>query len=178
VIEGAFLRELFFGLTFCMLLLSGCAAPSSSYMDAPYVGGLYAKTAEVGYPGDFRPVESVGVITHDAIITIKKVTQDGVPVELRTFKSDTYLQPTGRYQLHLLPGLYQVEFCFYIYDGNRAVWCNQPIVKTVDASAGKVVHYAWINSGKTWGIAEYEGAGDLPEIKADFQQLTNKGRAQ
>ena len=49
-------------LLFAQFLLLGCA--SYNYTEAPpTMGMMYSKYATIGYPGDVRPIEDVGIVT-------------------------------------------------------------------------------------------------------------------
>ena len=84
------------------VMLFGCA--SYNYTDAPpTMGVMYSKYAYIGYAGEIRPIEDIGVVTTDGLIKIRSV--DGQSTSsLKLFKNSG-LYSGGRYQLHLLPAL-------------------------------------------------------------------------
>ena len=84
-------------------VLFGCA--TSNYTDAPpTLGGMYSKYAYLGYAGEMRRIEDVGIVTTDGSIMILAVDGQSVS-ELKAFKS-AGRSASGRYQLHLLPGMH------------------------------------------------------------------------
>lgn len=153
--------------------LTACAFPSTKYTDAPYVGGMYSKTLLLGYDGEPRPISEVGVMTQDGVLQVRKISRDGQVVPLRAISKKDYLHSTGRTQIHLLPGKYQVEFCFFASSPQRTAWCTTPVFRTVDMSAGQVKHYAFLERGRQWSTVEHDGTQDLAEIEADFKMLTS-----
>lgn len=154
-------------------LLTSCA--QLRYTDSPQAGGLYSKTVVINYPGPLRPISEVAVVTHDAILQIQTVLLNGHPIKpSAVFKDKGFLYSTGRYQMHLTPGDYQIIFCFYISNTRETSWCTNPVTKTMSLSAGKVIHFSWTGNGRTWSVIENDGSSDLKEIEMDFQSLTHK----
>lgn len=149
--------------------LIGCA--SYNYTDAPSTMGVfYSRYAYIGYAGDLRPIEDVGVITTDGLIRINSL--DGQPMgNFRNFKISGFYSG-GRYQLHLLPGVHVIKMGFYRYQGpSGSSWSISDITKTIEISKGQVIHLSLSEFRNTWSAKELDGSSALSVIKNDYAEL-------
>ena len=150
-------------------LATACA--SHNYTDAPSrMGFLYSRYAYLGYDGDIRPVDEVGIVTTDGLIQIQSV--DGQPMRhYRGFKTSGFYSG-GRYQLHLLPGTHLLTMGFHkdLGDGNVS-WSTSSITKAVSIEKGQIVHLALSEGGRTWKAIESDGGSAREVILADFKEL-------
>lgn len=158
-------------LALASTLFTGCA--TYSYTDAPAaVGFIYSKYAVMGYPGDIKPIEDVGIVTTDGIIKIQSV--DGHRVDTLTTLKSSGMYANGRYQLHLLPGEHQIEMAFISeFNGVRS-WSTKNITKAVSIEKGQIVHLAKGGQGRTWSVYLTDGSRDIATIKSDFNSLLEK----
>lgn len=153
-------------------LLSSCA--SYTYTDAPpTLGGLYSKYLVIGYDGDIKPIEEVGIVTTDGLIQVRNI--DGQPEgAYRKLKSGGFYSG-GRYQLHLLPGTHVLKVGFHDdRGGGTRSWSTSDVTTTVDVAVGSVVHLSKWEQGYKWGAAASDGSAALPVIAEDFDALRNK----
>src|SRR5450830_205514 len=160
-------------LIFTLIFLNGCA--TNSYTDAPpTLGVLYSKYVDIGYDGDIKPFEEVGVVTTDGIVKVQSV--DGKSMDqYREYKTSGFY-PGGRYQLHLLPGLHTLTLSFHYDKGTGTIaWSKADIPKVISISAGQVIHISWSDNGSTWKALESDGSKALTTIKSDYAELT-KGK--
>lgn len=154
------------------LLLTSCA--TYTYTDAPpTLGGLYSKYLTIGYPGEIKPINEVGVITTDGLILVHSV--DGKPVStFRRMKSGG-LYSGGRYQLHLLPGSHTLTMGFHDDRGGPSKsWSTSDVTKVIELKAGSVVHLSKWEGGYRWGANITDGEAALPTITADFDSLRSR----
>lgn len=156
-------------LAIALGLMTGCA--SHNYTDAPSrMGFLYSKYAYLGYDGDVRPIEDVGIVTTDGLIRIQSV--DGQPMShYREFKASGFYSG-GRYQLHLLPGTHLLKMGFHkdLGDGNIS-WSTSSITKTVSIEKGQIVHLELSEGVRTWKAVESDGGSAREMVLADFKEL-------
>ena len=153
-------------------LLFGCA--SYNYTDAPpAMGSMYSKYAYIGYDGELKPIEDVGVVTTDGLIKIKTVDGQQAP-DFKVFKTSG-LYSGGRYQLHLLPGVHTLLLGFHDdRGGGSKSWSTSDLMKAVSINKGQVIHLSLSAGGKTWTAKESDGSSALATITSDFKDLTNK----
>lgn len=160
-------------LLLALAILLGCAT-KYNYTDAPSTMGiLYSKYAFIGYTGEIRPIEEVGIVTTDGLIKITSI--DGQSASsFKSFKTSG-LYSGGRYQLHLLPGPHTLVIGFYDDVGGRSrSWSTSDITKTIQISKGQVIHLSLSKDGKTWMAEESDGSSALAAIKSDFNELIGK----
>ena len=159
-------------LLLALAALFGCA--TATYTDAPpALGGLYSKYAYLGYPGEMRRIEDVGVVTTDGSITILAVDGQSV-AELKAFKS-AGRSASGRYQLHLLPGMHALVLGVGEARGaNTKAWTTSHATKMLSINKGQVVHLTLSESGNTWSAKTSDGRAALDSIVSDFRELTRK----
>lgn len=151
------------------VMLFGCA--SYNYTDAPpTMGVMYSKYAYIGYTGEIKPIEDVGVVTTDGLIKISSV--DGQSTSgFKLFKTSG-LYSGGRYQLHLLPGTHTLSMGFHDdRGGNSKSWSTSNITKILQISKGQVIHLSLSENSKTWTAKESDGSSALATIKSDFNDL-------
>lgn len=152
------------------LLMAGCA--SFNYTDAPpTMGVMYSKYAYIGYTGELKPIDEVGVVTTDGLILIRSV--DGNPVrDLQQFKTSG-LYSGGRVQLHLLPGEHVLELGYHDDRGSGTIsWSTSNISKTINIKQGQVIHLAVGTNERTWSANERDGSSAIAVITSDFKDLT------
>ena len=163
-------RQTIAALAIATGLATACA--SHNYTDAPSrMGFLYSKYAYLGYDGDVRSVDEVGIMTTDGLIQIQAV--DGQPMtHFRGFKA-TGIYSGGRYQLHLLPGAHVLTMGFHkdLGDGNVS-WSTSSISKTVSVDKGQIVHLSLSEGGRTWKAIESDGGSARKVVLADFKELS------
>jgi hypothetical protein len=156
-----------------IFLLGGCA--THSYTDGPpSIGAIYSKYAQIGYEGDLRPIGDIGIVTTDGIVKVRQL--NGRPMEsFRLFKAAS-LFPGGRYQLHLLPGAYELALAFRFDNGSGSIsWSTSDLTKSIIVTKGQVLHLSWIGRGRSsWGVQEFDGSSALATITDDFEKLTKK----
>ena len=159
-------------LLLALAALFGCA--TATYTDAPpALGGMYSKYAYLGYPGEMRRIEDVGIVTTDGSITILAVDGQSV-AELKAFKS-AGRSASGRYQLHLLPGMHALVLSVGEARGASAkAWTTSHLTKIISISKGQVVHLTLSESGNTWNAKATDGRAALDSITSDFRELTKK----
>ncbi len=153
-------------------MLVGCA--SYNYTDAPStIGVMYSKYAHMGYAGDLKPFEDVGIVTTDGPIYIHSV--DGQAISsYRVFKTSG-LYSGGRYQLHLLPGTHILSVGFSDSRGGPyRSWSTSNITKVISIEKGQVVHLSVSQNGKTWTAKESDGSSALATITSDFKDLASR----
>ena len=153
-------------------VLFGCA--TSNYTDAPpTLGGMYSKYAYLGYAGEMRRIEDVGIVTTDGSIMILAVDGQSVS-ELKAFKS-AGRSASGRYQLHLLPGMHALVLGVGEARGaNTKAWTTSHATKMLSINKGQVVHLTLSESGNTWSAKTSDGRAALDSIVSDFRELTRK----
>ena len=168
--------KLFATLLLATPLLFGCAV-RKDYTDAPVTfGGLYPKTAVLGYEGEPMPIEDAGIVTTDGVLYLTSL--DGKPIHTyKTLKTKSlYKIEMGRYQLHLTPGEHVLTMGFSSSTGGGPTptyraWSKADVTKTITIAKGQVIHLnpGWSN-GK-WNAFTHDGSRALPVIKADFLEL-------
>lgn len=159
-------------LLLSQFLLLGCA--SNNYTDAPStMAGMYSKYACIGYSGELKPIEEVGVVTTDGIILIKTI--DGQPVSrFKMYKSSGFYSG-GRYQLHLLPGVHVLTMgAYYDKGGGYRYWSEADATKLINITKGQVIHLTVFKKDKTWMPQESDGSSAFETIASDFKDLTSK----
>lgn len=155
-----------------LIMLSGCA--SHNYTDAPpTMGVLYSKYADVGYEGEIRSADDVGIVTTDGQIQVGSV--DGRSMSLfRSFKTSGFYAG-GRYQLHLLPGTHTITISLRDERANASVsWLTSSITKSITIDKGQVIHLAALQNGRTWSAKEFDGSSALAVIVSDFKELSSR----
>lgn len=154
-------------------MLFGCA--SYNYTDAPpTLGMLYSKYAYMGYAGEPKPIEDVGIVTTDGLIKISMV--DGQPISSYKVFKTSGMYSGGRYQLHLLPGTHVLSMGFHDDRGNGSrSWSTSDLTRTISIAKGQVIHLSLAGgSGRnTWTAKESDGSSVLPLITSDFKELKN-----
>ena len=156
-------------LLLAQTMLFGCA--SYNYTDAPpAMGVMYSKYVYIGYSGELKPIEDVGVVTTDGLIKIRSV--DGQSTSgYKVFKTSGFYSG-GRYQLHLLPGTHVLMMGFSDdRGGGSKSWSTSDITKTVSIHKGQVIHLSLFENGKTWTTKESDGSSALATITSDFKEL-------
>lgn len=153
--------------------LFGCA--SYNYTDAPpTLGVMYSKYAYIGYAGETKPIEEVGVVTTDGLIKIRSI--DGQPASSFQVFKKSGMYSGGRYQLHLLPGTHVLSMGFHDDRGNGSIsWSTSDLTRTISIAKGQVIHLS-VGGGNgrgTWTAKESDGSSVLPLITSDFKELTN-----
>ncbi|MBB3213838.1 hypothetical protein FHW67_003144 [Herbaspirillum sp. Sphag1AN] len=163
-------KILFPAITASLLLLSGCATPKMDYTDGPSaMGGINSQYAVLGYEGDIKPFDQIGIVTTDGDIQIHAI--DGNPIALyRTFKIKGFY-PAGRFQLHLQDGIHLITAGFEIR-ANPSYWSTSDLTVPVVVTRGKVVHLSVLRDGKKWSINQTDGAAALTLIRSDFETLS------
>jgi hypothetical protein len=152
-------------------MLFGCA--SYNYTDAPSTMGImYSKYAYIGYTGELKPIEDVGIVTTDGLIKIRSV--DGQSTSSYKVFKTSGLYSGGRYQLHLLPGTHILVMGFHDdRGGGYKSWSTSDITKIVSINKGQVIHLSLSGDWKTWTAKESDGSSALATIISDFNDLTN-----
>lgn len=146
-------------------LLFGCT--TYTYTDAPAFGVLHSKYVQIGYEGELRAIEDIGIITTDGIIKINSINNKPINT-LKTFKKSG-LYAMGRYQLHLLPGVYVFSLSFNSGDA----WSTSDVVKSITITNGQVLHLSWIDTGRNrWSVKVSDGSAALATIRTDFNVFT------
>lgn len=142
-------------------LLSGCVSPVLYGDESGFMGMDYAakKTVSLGYEGNLRPLEEVGVLALDNRLRVRTIrTSDGslVPITSRTIGGLGIINTPNDIQIHLLPGAYQLTVCFFIDMGNQgSMFCNSPLDVSVIVEAGLMVQLSWIPEGKgAWSVRQ------------------------
>lgn len=150
-------------------MLVGCA--SNNYTDAPpTMGVMYSKYAYIGYAGDLRPIEDVGIVTTDGLIKIRSVNNQSTS-SYRVLKSSG-LYSGGRYQLHLAPGTHVLTMGFSDDRGGPSKsWSVDDITKTISIAKGQVIHLSLSRNGRAWTAKESDGSSALAVIASDFKDL-------
>jgi hypothetical protein len=163
---------------YTIFLLSGCRSYDYTEGNKPYLG-RYPTVAIIGYSGDIKEFDEVGVITTDGTITVKTI--DGILVNtLRKYEIKTRIpSQTGRYQVHLMPGIYILELELFSealpFLGQPALRSRKPITRIIGIKKGEVLHLSLIQpESGTWSIKFHNGIAALPEIKKDFQKMKNE----
>jgi hypothetical protein len=158
-------------LLLAQTMLFGCA--SYNYTDAPpTLGVLYSKYAYIGYTGEPKPIEDVGIVTTDGLIKISLV--NGQPISSYKVFKTSGMYSGGRYQLHLLPGTHVLSMGFHDDRGNGSrSWSTSDVTKTISIIKGQVIHLFVTGNGRTWTAKESDGSSVLPLITSDFKELTN-----
>ena len=154
--------------------LFGCA--SYNYTDAPpTLGMMYSKYACIGYAGEPKPIEDVGIVTTDGLIKIRSI--DGQPTSSYTVIKTSGMYSGGRYQLHLLPGTHILTMGFSDdRGGGSRSWSTSDVTKIITLGKGQVIHLSLTGNGKTWTAKESDGSSALAVIASDFQDLVQKNR--
>lgn len=164
-----------------VFLLSGCGSlgPGNKYSQLPTFGSMYSKTVVLAYEGNARPLSEVGVVSHDLILNI--VSVNGKTDFANQTMKISGVYPTGPNQLHLLPGAYNIEFCFKYVEthGNSqsAAQCTSTITKSIELKAGQAVFFSWIElAGNRWSIAQSDMDNeDKTKLENDFRELAAAG---
>lgn len=154
------------------ILLAGCV--TNSYTDAPSkMGALYSRYAYVAYDGPIKPANEVGIVTTDGLIAIKYL--NGQTMNNFTLYKSRGFYSGGRYQLHLLPGTYELVMGFH-YDKGQGfkTWSTTDVKKTIAISAGQVRHLSVEQGWRSWSVLESDGSKALATIQEDFQELLSK----
>ena len=156
-------------LLLASVMLFGCV--SYNYTDAPpTMGVMYSKYAYIGYTGEIKPIEDVGVVTTDGLIKIRSV--DGQSTSSFKLFKTSGLYSGGRYQLHLLPGPHTLVMGFHDdRGGNSKSWSTSDITKILQLSKGQVIHLSLSENSRTWTAKESDGSSALATIKSDFNDL-------
>jgi hypothetical protein len=157
-------------ISIAQFLLIGCA--SYNYTDAPpSLGMMYSKYAYIGYEGELRPIEDVGIITTDGLVKVKSV--DGYSVDsLNVFKTSG-LYSGGRVQLHLLSGVHTLILGYHDDRGGGSIsWSTSNITKKITIAKGQVIHLVGGSTGNNWTATERDGSSAIGVITSDFKDLT------
>jgi hypothetical protein len=139
--------------------------------DMPFVGKLYSNTINLGYEGEVKPIKDVAVLTREDGLYILSIngTKD---FHNRKFGQSGYMYPTGANQLHLLPGLYKIEFCFSTTSGNFSASCLSPIIKEFNLIKEQrlflTIEYP---TSRTWNVVARELKKDeFSALEQDFNK--------
>jgi hypothetical protein len=156
-------------LLLAQAMLVGCA--SYNYTDAPpTMGVMYSKYAYIGYVGELKPIEDVGIVTTDGLIKIRSV--DGQSTSGYKVLKTSGMYSGGRYQLHLLPGTHVLTMGFSDDRGGPSKsWSTSDITRTISIEKGQVIHLSLSQSGKAWTAKESDGSSALATITSDFKDL-------
>jgi hypothetical protein len=156
-------------LLLAQAILVGCA--SYDYTDAPpTLGGMYSRYAYIGYSGEVKPMEEVGVVTTDGLIKIHAVNGQSTAGYKVLKTSGMY--SGGRYQLHLLPGTHALTMGFSDDRGGPSKsWSTSDLTKSISIKKGQVIHLSLSRDGKSWTAKESDGISALPTIASDFKDL-------
>ncbi|MDR7092653.1 hypothetical protein [Hydrogenophaga laconesensis] len=150
--------------------LAGCAFPQN-YANMPRFASLYSKRVTLGYAGEPRPLSDVGVISHDAILYLVSVNGEKT-FGVRHLIDKGLLYGTGPNQLHVVPGTYELEFCFHESNSNYTRWCKSNVVKTVRIEAGQLTFFSFTSqAGGLWGVEESDMGRYRGMVEAEYQQL-------
>jgi hypothetical protein len=134
------------------------------------MGMMYSKYAYIGYAGELRPVEEVGIVTTDGLIKIHSV--DGQSTFDYKVLKTSGLYSGGRYQLHLLPGKHVLTLGFSDDRGGPSrSWSTSSISKMISIEKGQVIHLSLSQNGKTWTAKESDGSSAIATIHSDFKDL-------
>jgi len=165
-------KKLITALLLAQTILLGCA--SYNYTDAPpTLGMMYSKYAYLGYEGEPKPIEDVGIVTTDGLIKISSV--DGYPVSGYKVLKTSGMYSGGRYQLHLLPGVHTLTMGFSDNRGGGSrSWSTSDITKTISLRKGQVIHLSLSGDGRSWTAKESDGSSALAVITSDFKELAEK----
>lgn len=176
------------------LLIGGCA--SDDYTDGSHpFGGLNSKYVYLGYEGPIKAAKEVGIITTSTFTRVRKI--DGINLEnFRAFKSKG-LNPQGRFQLHLEPGVHVIKFYFLNETTRPPSFSLEDIPIFIEIKAGQVIHCD-VEFGKqtspppslrdsekpsflsmlgnktrymTWWIKQTDGSKAFATIEHDFRSL-------
>lgn len=153
-----------------VLSLAGCA--TYSYTDAPpTLGVMYSKYVQIGYEGNLKQIDDVGIITTDGVVKVQSI--NGKPMtNFRLFKTRG-VYSGGRYQLHLFPGDYEIGMSFHFDKGaGYRAWSTSNLSRTVTVTKGQVLHLSWIDQGIVWDVRVSDGISALSAVKGDFNELT------
>ena len=166
-------------------LLSACH--TYTYVDGvtPMLG-RYPSIVVIGYSGDIKEFEDVGIITTDGTITVKGI--NGKPmIFYRTFQTKTkFPSQAGRYQVHLMPGKYTLDLRLFDELSPRKVMSASDSPKVIEIKKGEVIHlsYFFPRDPKErfnpwagdfyWDIKLHDGRAGLPAIKEDFEKFKIK----
>lgn len=153
-----------------LLSLVGCAA--NSYTDAPpTLGVMYSKYVLIGYDGGLQKIDDVGVVTTDGFAKIQSINGKSVK-DFRLFKKNG-IYPGGRYQLHLLPGTYEINMSFHADIGSGYIERSiSNVLRVVAIKNGQIIHLSVIAKGNRWGVKESDGISAFSTINDDFNDLT------
>lgn len=157
-------------LLLALLFLIGCA--NNNYTDAPpSLGMMYSKYAYIGYDGELKPIEEVGIVTTDGLVKIRGV--DGVSVDSLNKYKTSGLYSGGRVQLHLLSGTHTLILGYHDDRGGGNIsWSTSNVTKTITIAKGQVIHLMAGNSGNKWTAIERDGRSAIGAISSDFKDLT------
>lgn len=167
-----------------LVLLTGCGSQEPKHYHAGNVDflGLHQTVAYIGYPGEIKPINEVGIVTLDFKLHLKEI--DGIPVEnYRALKSGRALYPKSfaratdmpypeRSQIHFTSGEHRLKFGFIEYGKTRYKSIGD-VVRTITIDPGTVTHVslALSRGDLKWTVALSDGKKGLDLIKKDFDKL-------
>ncbi len=164
-------------ITSVALLLFLVACASNNYTDAPpSLGALYSKYVYIGYSGELKPIEDVGIITTDGLVKITEV--DGISInKLHSYQSNGFYTG-GRVQLHLLPGQHYLWLTYHDDRGDGTVTRSKEGVtgKQLTITKGQVIHLRGIANGYSWDGETYDGSSAINTIINDFNELVKNSK--
>jgi hypothetical protein len=151
--------------------ITGCV--SNSYTDAPpSLGGMYSIYAYIGYEGELKPIEEVGIVTTDGLVKIRSV--DGISIDTLKKYKKSGLYSGGRVQLHLLSGAHTLILGYHDDRGGGNIsWSTSNTTKTISINKGHVIHLMAGSSGMKWKVIERDGSSAKDAIINDYKDLAN-----
>jgi len=157
--------------TLLLLLLVGCSSQPPKHYHAlgNKVFGFNRSEAYIGYSGDIKPIEEVGVVTLDYSLYLQKI--NGVPAEeYRRLidKGPTYLR---RVQIHLPAGKHALKFDFKKSEDSYRYTSIKGLNRIINIEPNTVTHISSVHDRKRWSMTLSDGKEGLELIKKDFEKL-------
>lgn len=154
-------------LIFISCAISGCGTTGSRmaanivppfFKVVPGAKDLYSPEILIGYTGEIKNLSEVAVLTRYNSIYIESINGNKEFTRISYPKQKFILEPNGN-QLHLLPGTYDIEFCFKYLNtyGNtiEKASCVGTITKKMNLVAGQQISLLREHPTKdTWSIKE------------------------
>lgn len=160
------------------ITLSGCSTQNTQLVrlnDIPLAGVLYSNTIILAYDKDIQPISDVSVISQQDGLYITSIN-GGKDFQKRRFGTRGYMYSTGANQLHLIPGSYDIEFCFSINTGNSYISCRSTIKKNFQLTKGQKIYLSvsYPSSG-TWDVAKRQlTPQEFSPLEQDFKKYVLK----
>lgn len=154
----------------CMMPLIGCVNLDYTDGAAQFIR-RGVPIALIGYSGDFRPVEEVGVITTDGIM--KVVAIDGIPAYKFRILTLTPAGDYGRYQVHLEPGKHELTlsvqgFKYHPYPGSDPL---KNAKRRIQIRQGEIMHLSLVKNGIYYDVRATDGRAGLAALTSDYDRL-------